>query len=169
MQTTPEFFLDLSEFCLHAIPHGLPKHDKFPIPGPVARVREPKEVERFRLPVATSLAILSGVPPKFDQASFVRMQFQVEPVESLPQVLQELLGILAVLKADCKVIRKTHDDHIAARVLPPPLVSPQVEHVVQVHIRKYGGYTPALRRTCLVLNSLPIFHDPCVEPLLNVA
>ncbi len=86
MQAIPELASDLAQFRLHALPHGLPQHDESPVPGSVARVRKTQEVERLGLPFSTALAIPSGVPPEFDQACFVGMQFQVEPVEPVPQV-----------------------------------------------------------------------------------
>ena len=62
-------------------------------------MREAKKVEGFGLSLATPLAILGRVPPECNQASFVGMQFQLELVETLPQVLQKTLRILTVLKA----------------------------------------------------------------------
>ena len=84
MQAMPEFLFDLSEFGLHALPDSLPKHDEPSTPGTVTRVCEPQEVERFRLSLAMSPAILGSVPPKFDQACFGGVQFQMKLMETLP-------------------------------------------------------------------------------------
>ena len=95
---------------------------------------ETEEVERFRLSLATPLAVLGGVPPKLDQAGFVGVQLQAEPVEAFPQVFVKLLGIRSVFEAQHNVVGESHHDDVTARMPPTPLVGPQIEHVVQVHI-----------------------------------
>ena len=46
------------------------------------------------------------------------------------RVRQEPPRILLVLKPDDKVVRETDNDDISVRVVTPPMVGPQVEHVV---------------------------------------
>jgi len=101
-------------------------------------MRETEEVERFGLSLATTLSVISGEPPKLDQACFVGVQFQRKLVETFPQVLLEPLGIRAVFEAHHDIIGKTHHDYVTARMLTPPLIGPQIKHVMQVHIRKDG-------------------------------
>jgi hypothetical protein len=66
-------------------------------------VRQPEKVEGFRFSLTPPLAPFVCPPPKLNEARLVRVQFQVEPVEALPQVAQKLLGIVFVLEADEKV------------------------------------------------------------------
>jgi hypothetical protein len=101
-------------------------------------VCETEEVERFGLSLATTLSVMGGEPPKLDQACFVGVQFQRKLVEAFPQVLVEPLGIRAVFEAHHDIISKTHHDNVTARMPTPPLIGPQIEHVVQVHIRQDG-------------------------------
>ena len=67
-------------------------------------MRETEEVERFRLSLATPLVVLGGEPPKLDQAGFVGVQLQAEPVEAFPQVFVKLLGIRSVFEAQHNVV-----------------------------------------------------------------
>ena len=124
MQTVLEILLDLPKFRLHTLPYRLSKYDKLSSHGSVTYVRKTKEIERLGLPFSTPLAILGGIPPKFNQTGFVGMQFQLELMKTIPHVLQELFGVFAILEADRKVIRKPHDDHVTVCMLPPPLVGP---------------------------------------------
>jgi hypothetical protein len=101
-------------------------------------MRETEEIERFGLSLATTLSVVSGEPPKLDQACFVGMQFQGKLVETFPQVFVKLFGIRSVFEAQHNVVGESHHDNVTARVPPSPLIGPQIEHVVQVHIRKYG-------------------------------
>jgi len=60
------------------------------------------------------------------------MQFQTKSQKTFPKISQEPFSVPAVLKADHKVIAKPNDDNITTDMLAPPLVSPQVKHVMQV-------------------------------------
>ena len=99
---------------------------------------ETEEVERFWLSLATPLAVFGGKPPKLDQACLVGVQFQAELVEAFPQLFVKLLGICSVFEAQHNVVGESHQDNVTARLSPSPLIGPQIERVVQVHIRKYG-------------------------------
>ena len=66
-----------------------------------------------------------------------------------------------------EVVRETHDDHITVRVVTPPPVGPQVEHVMQVHVRQQRRHRCPLRRTLLTLRPLPVLDDPCGQPLAD--
>ena len=138
VHASPEFKFDLSEFRSHPFRDRLPEHDESPVSCTVARMCETEEVERFWLSLATPLAVVGGKPPKLDQACLVGMQFQAELVEAFPQVFVKLLGIRAVLEAQHNVVGESHHDNVTARVPPAPLIGPPIEHVMQVHIRKYG-------------------------------
>ncbi len=136
MHVSPEFVLELMEFRTHPLPHCLPQHDELPVPRLITAMRESKEVEGFGLPRASSLAVPGRIAAKLDQASFLGVQFKVKLVESLPQVLQESLGILTVLESCCDVVSKSHDDHLAVCMLLPPLLDPEVKHVVEIYVRQ---------------------------------
>lgn len=72
MQASSEFAFELRQFRSHSFPDRLSKHDETSISRAVAHMRETEEVERFWLALATTLAVLSGEPPKLDQAGFCR-------------------------------------------------------------------------------------------------
>ena len=79
------------------------------------------------------------------------MQLQTELREPVAQIGQEPLGVLTMLKARHVVVGEPREDHVPARVTPPPLVGPQVEHVVQVDVREQRRNRRPLRRSLLGL------------------
>ena len=138
-------------------------------PAPVGRadVREPQERERFRFPVAPGFSPRGGVPPEFDQPGFVRVQLQAELREPLAQRPLEPLSVVLVLEPCDKIISEPHDDHVTARVMLPPPLGPQVQDVVQVHVGEQRRNRCSLWRPLLRFRQLPVFDDPCGQPLAD--
>ncbi len=62
------------------------------------------------------------------------MQLQTELREPVAKIGKEPLGVVTMLKARHVVVSETREDHVPVRVAPPPLVGPQIEHVVQVDV-----------------------------------
>lgn len=58
------------------------------------------------------------------------------PSAPTSQLGQEPLGLVLVRESHDKIIRVADDDHIAGRVTLSPLIHPQVQNIVQVHIRQ---------------------------------
>src|SRR5215469_17780114 len=82
-------------------------------------VGETQKAEGLRVPYSTPLPVLSGKAPEFNQARFLRMQLQPEFRQPFPQLLQELLRVLLVLKPQHGVARP-RGSH------PEPLSEPYV-------------------------------------------
>src|SRR5438477_156212 len=85
---------------------------------------------------------VSGFPsPSFSrclaawQPGLRRVQRQFERAHSFLQVVQESLRLMLMLKADNGVIRIADGNHVAGRVSAPAM-GPEIEHVVQVDVRK---------------------------------
>jgi hypothetical protein len=114
--------------------HLLLARDPLELEPPVlvfrAYIRETKKRERFRLPEPTALPVTDSEPPELDQPRLLRMQLQPELREPLAKISQEPLGVLTILKAGHVVIGVAHENDIPSRVTSPPLVGPQVKHVV---------------------------------------
>ncbi len=64
------------------------------------------------------------------------MHLQAELLETLLQLRQESLGVRAMLESHNEVIRETHHDNVAVCPLLPPLLDPQVKHVVEIDVRQ---------------------------------
>jgi hypothetical protein len=77
------------------------------------------------------------------------MQLELEALKPLSQVDQKLPGLLLVLEAHHGIVGIPHDDDVAARMPPPPLVNPKVVGVVQVDVRKERRNRRALWRAHL--------------------
>ena len=120
-----------------------------PVPRLPAHVREAEERERLGPAEAAPPAVLGSEPPELDQAGLLGVQLQVEPGETLHQVLVEPLGIGTMLETDNDVVGEAHDDHLTVSLPPPPLPGPQIEDVVQVDVREQGRCTAPLRGSLL--------------------
>ena len=97
---------------------------------------EPEEVERLRLALASPLPLLGCVTPEFNQACLVRVEVQPERPHAVLPVVEEPLRVCPVLESRDDVIGIPDDNHIAGRRLTPPSPDPEVEHVMQVHVRE---------------------------------
>ena len=88
------------------------------------------------LPRPRASRSLGGEPPELDQARLLGVQLQAELREPVAKIRPEPLGVVPMLEPHHEVVSEPHDDHVTARVPPPPLVGPQVEDVVQVDVRQ---------------------------------
>src|SRR6266700_1738475 len=111
-------------------------------------VREPKKRERLRCSLATLLPIDLREPTKFDQSRLLRMEFQREVRQPFPKLSQEPLSVFTPLKADHQIVSVSDKHHLSARYLPAPCLNPQVEHIVQIHVRQKRRNHRSLRRAC---------------------
>jgi hypothetical protein len=66
-----------------------------------------------------------------------------------------------------EVIGIPDNDHVAAGLLAPPRLDPEVEHVVEIDIRQERRCTAVLRRPFFHPHSLPILHHAGVQPFLD--
>ena len=167
MKTPSELYLQLHKFSPNPLANAMSKNRKLTVLGLAAYMRKTKEIESLRL--ALAFTILGCKPTELDQPRFVLMQFQVESQKTLPKVSQEPFSVLAVLKADHKVIAKPDDDNITTGMLCPPLVCPQIKHVMKINIGKQGTYTSTLRYAFFIMCHRALFKHACIEPLLNVS
>jgi hypothetical protein len=93
----------------------------------------------------------------------------MEPVASLPQVAQKLLGVVFVLEADNAIVTVPHDDDVSPCVPAAPLGGPELKDIVQVQVRQAWTCATPLRRPFLLLSPVPILQHARLEPLTDVA
>src|SRR5439155_17088050 len=84
------------------------------------------------------LPVFGREPAKLKQPRLLGMQFQAKLQEALLQFHQESLGIRAMLESYNEVICETHYDYVAVCPLLPPLLNPQIEHIVEISVRQQG-------------------------------
>src|SRR5262252_221166 len=75
---SPQFVFDLGEFGAQSFSGGMPMHHEPARAGVLTRVNKPKELEGLRFAFPARLSVLSGEPPKLQQARLVRVQCQAE-------------------------------------------------------------------------------------------
>ena len=79
-------------------------------------------------------------PTELNEAGFVRVEAEAEGGQPLPNVAKVLLRIPLVLEPDHNIVGVTDDGRFAVRGIRAPfLVEPQVERVMQEHVRQDGG------------------------------
>ena len=97
-----------------------------PRPGPTQRLRL-TEPARCRRSAANRPNSSSRVFSAFSsRPNFASLLAKRSP---------EPLSVVPILESHHEVVSEPHDDNVAARAPSPPLVSPEVEHVVQIHVR----------------------------------
>lgn len=123
-------------FRMHPLLYRLPFNGKLTSSRFTTDMRESEKCASFRFLLLPLTPIFSCKSAKLYESRFLRMQFQPELLESFLQFFHELLGIRAVLKSNNCVVRATHHGYFAARSLAPPLLDPQIVHIVQIHVGK---------------------------------
>src|SRR5437867_539620 len=169
VQTSPEFGLDRLELRLPSLAHRLPQHREPSLSRPPAAMREAEKVEGLRFPVATPSPGPLRVAAELDEPRLVGVQRQPELREPLAQLGEEPLGLLPMLESHDEVVREAHQHHISVRLLRPPPLDPEIEHVVQIDVGQQRTDTPALYRADLTPCSLPILQHAGVQPFLDEA
>ena len=129
----------------------------------------PRNSNASGLPKPPLCSSLGREAPELDQPRFLVVQPQPELREPLAKLGEEPLGVVPMLEAHHSVVSEPHSDDIAARLATPPLVDPQVEDVMQVHVRKQRRDRRPLRRSLQRLRPFPILDDPRAEPFLDQA
>jgi hypothetical protein len=69
----------------------------------------------------------------------------VQISQSFRQCGAQCQCVLFVLQTHHEVVGVANDVHLTARVPLSPLLEPQIEHVVQIHVRQQGTDDPSLR------------------------
>jgi hypothetical protein len=138
---TQELF-DLLQLLAEPLGDCLAPDRKLTRPRLTAYVRQAEKVKGLRFALPTPLAPFACPAPKLDEARFVRVQFEVKPVEACPQVAQKLLGVVFVLEADDEIVTVPHDDDVTPCVPAAPLRRPEVKDIVQVQVcQEWTCYT----------------------------
>ena len=95
------------------------------------------------------------------------MKIQSKTGEPRPEIGKELLRFVPMLEAHDRVVRVTHDDHVAGGASLPPLVDPLIINMMEVNVRQERADDRALRRPFLCLDHASIFEHACRQPFGN--
>jgi len=169
MKAPSELNFKLHKLSPYPLADAMPINDEFPIPTFATNMSKAKKVEHLWFALAFAFAVVGGKTAKLDQPSFALVKLQVELRKSLLKFHQKSFGIFSVLKADHKVVAKPDNDNISTAMLTSPLLSPQIQHIVQVDIGKQRTDTSALRYAFLAASHRSILKHARIQPLLNVA
>ena len=74
------------------------------------------------------------IATKFQQSRLGGMQGQSELGKALLQVFPALPSLVFVLESNHEIVRISNDHNIASGMPVPPLVDPEIKHIVQAHI-----------------------------------
>ena len=98
-------------------------------------MREPEEVERFRLASRHEPGVVPRQTAQRRSAASCPVKLEREPQEPVLQIGNELFSVVLVLEADNGVVRVRADDHVARGPPRPPRLDPKVIDVVEVDVR----------------------------------
>ncbi|MDF1591855.1 MAG: hypothetical protein P1P89_10105 [Desulfobacterales bacterium] len=168
MKAPLEFHFKLHKFCPYPLANAMSEHHELPVLSLTAYMGKTEKIERFRFSFILTFTILGSKSAELDQPCFVLMKFQVKLQKTFPKISQEPFSVFAVLKANHKVIAIPDDDNLTTGMLGPPLVSPQIKHVMQVGVGQQGTDTSSLWYALFIMRHRTLFKHACVEPLLNV-
>ena len=125
MAISPENLSDCFELGPHLLGDGLSTCGNAPVASAFRTVMgEPEEVEGFRLPLTSLLAVCDCEAPEFDESGLLFVQFETEFRQSLDKVGPKPLRIGSVLESQDEVIRQPHDIDFAACVMASPPLHP---------------------------------------------
>jgi hypothetical protein len=124
MHSPPKLGFDLGQLGAKALRDGPSLHLKVTLSRLSADMRKAQEIEAFRFALTTLASPLLGEAAKFNQAGFLRVQFQAKLGKALPESLLESLGFLAPFEAHHDVVNIPNEADIAPAVTLTPLVSP---------------------------------------------
>src|SRR5271157_4421688 len=159
MHLTAQLLFNGLGFGPEALGNGLASDgEAFPGAGSTADMSETQEIEGFRLPLTQATPTGFGVGTEFDQTRFIRVKGEAETSETLLKVL---------LESHDEVVRVSDDDNIPLCMMASPLLYPQVQDVMKIHIGKQRRDHRALRCTYRSRGPLTILGDSCPEPLAN--
>ena len=99
-------------------------------------MREAEKGERFWFAQPTLAASFGRKAAELEQAGFLWMQFQAELSKSPPEFLKAAFGIVTMLEPHDEIICVPDDDYLALCVVFSPVLSPQVEYIVEEYIRQ---------------------------------
>ena len=107
MPTLLQFEANFSQLHPHPLRCRPPHKEKLALPRLPADVREAKEVEGLRLPLAELDTLHGGEPPEPEQARLVGVQFQRKHPQSLAEFYEEPRGVRLPLESDQEIIGKS--------------------------------------------------------------
>ena len=134
---TGQFCFQTTQLRHHPLARRFAPYDETAVAPPLPTVmREAQKREGLRLSLSSLHSAWGGEPPKLDQPSLFRVQFQAELRQALPEFLQETLGLRPALEAHHQIVGIPDDDDIAPSHFLAPGFDPQVEHLMQVDVRQ---------------------------------
>jgi len=170
MQLIAQLLFNDLEFSPKALGNGLASdNEAFPVTGSTTDMCETQEIEGLRLTHTQATPTEFGIGAEFDQARFIRVKGEAESSETFLEVLQESFRFLAMLESQDVVVRISDNDNIPRCMTAPPLLYPQVQDVMKIHIGKQRRDHRALGCTHSSRRPLTILGDSCPEPLADQA
>ena len=137
VHTSTQFHLDGPKCCPHSLLDRLAPDDETSgfsrLGAESARSLRKSNVSGFPSP-SFSRSLIAWRPKRISRV-FCGCKANSNFAHPFLQILQKLLRLSLMLKADQNIIRIADDDHVACFLLAPGM-GPQVENVVEVNVRQ---------------------------------
>jgi hypothetical protein len=134
MKTPSEFYFKFHKLDSNPLADTMPIYGEFSIAVFTTYMGKTKEIKRLRLSFTLALAVFYCKPSKLDQPRLAFMKLQVKLQKSISEFDQEPFSVFLVLKTYHEIVAKPDNDNITTAVFAPPLVGPQIKHVMQVDV-----------------------------------
>ena len=162
-----QLLLNFQQLGPHPFAHRLALQSIAPVPVLPADMRESQKVERLGFPFSSLFPVSLGEPPELNPARFVWVQLQPKLQQPLPKFHQESVCVRQMLKPDNVIVGVPDDNDVASRALLAPGVHPQVEHVMQIDVRKQRRSHRTLRGTHLCVLPFTFLQHSRLQPFLD--
>ena len=137
MHAFAQLLLDRSERCSHSLGNADSSDREPPMSSRfTAHVRKAEKVKRLGTPFAACCSPFGRKATEFDQTRFLFVQLQAKLGKAGSECFQARNCLASLRETNHKVVRITDHDDIASTVVLSPPLHPQVEHVVQEHVRQ---------------------------------
>lgn len=166
VHVTTQLFLDLLELGSHAVAPCFALELEGPAPGLAANEDEAQEREGLRLTQPALLSPCRRMAAELQQARLLPVQFEPKLLEPRSHRIPEALRIGFMFETCNDVVGVTHDDHFASGFSPPPLLSPEIEDVVQVDVCEQWRYYAAYNVAYFPLLRLSRSNFRCCAPVV---
>jgi hypothetical protein len=131
--------------------------------GEAQKVKRPRTLMRL----LASTACRRGRWPEGNKLRLSGMNRQGVLAEPLRQNFHDALGIALIAKSNYEIIRIADEEGTVPQTRLHVLLEPEVQHVMQEHIRKQGRDHSSLWRAGVRVANLPVLHHARLQPFSN--
>jgi hypothetical protein len=170
VEASPDLTFQGLELGTKALGNGLTTDGEMTaVPGSPTDMGETQEIEGLRPAFPPKTTAVSRKASELDEPGLIGMKAKAESGQAIPEVIQKTQGLPAVLESQDKVVGVPDDDHIASSKTTTPMMRPEVQDIVKVHVSQERRDDRPLRCAYARRRPLARFGDSCPKPFTDQA